>query len=157
MAFFWKKTQPYIPLAASEDEDVQIDEAKPQPKRPKHHFKRFAALAGILRVLLLLSILAFATAQKRNRVGVCHEPVVRKEWRTLSDVQKQEYLDAVLCLKTKPSRLGQNHSLYDDFPYLHSRSGTHGMSKFGRRFFGCRKLKLFFLDSSFLSSVPHLA
>ncbi|KAF4998704.1 hypothetical protein FGRMN_3030 [Fusarium graminum] len=42
---------------------------------------------------------------------------------------EDEYLSSrklisVLCLKTKPSRIGLNSSLYDDFPYLHVTAAT---------------------------------
>ncbi|UPK92493.1 hypothetical protein LCI18_003428 [Fusarium solani-melongenae] len=51
----------------------------------------------------------------------CQNPVVRQEWRQLSEATRQNYLDAVKCLKSKPSRLGLKTPLYDDFPYVHAR------------------------------------
>ncbi|KAH6625208.1 hypothetical protein C7974DRAFT_376759 [Boeremia exigua] len=48
----------------------------------------------------------------------CTEPPQRIEWRQLEPAQQKEYIDAVLCLKTKPSRIGLK-SLYDDFPHVH--------------------------------------
>ena len=53
----------------------------------------------------------------------CTEPVIRREWRTLSDAEKSDYIGAVQCLRNSPSRLGLNQTLYDDFPYVHSRNG----------------------------------
>ena len=53
----------------------------------------------------------------------CTDPVIRREWRTLSDVEKRDYIAAVQCLRNSPSRLGLNQTLYDDFPYVHSRNG----------------------------------
>lgn len=55
----------------------------------------------------------------------CKHPVVRREWRSLSNKEKHEYLDAVLCLKDIPSRIGENQSLYDDFPRVHYRIGDY--------------------------------
>ena len=53
----------------------------------------------------------------------CTDPVIRREWRSLSDVEKSDYIAAVQCLRDLPSRLGLNQTLYDDFPYVHSRDG----------------------------------
>ena len=53
----------------------------------------------------------------------CMDPVIRREWRDLNDAEKGEYIAAVQCLRRSPSRLGLNQTLYDDFPYVHSRNG----------------------------------
>jgi tyrosinase len=53
-------------------------------------------------------------------VSKCEIPTKRVEWRELDDAARQQYTDAVLCLSTKPSRLGLNTTLYDDFPYVHA-------------------------------------
>lgn len=55
----------------------------------------------------------------------CTDPVVRREWRGLSDAERRDYIEAVQCLRSSPSRLGLNQSLYDDFPYVHSRNGEN--------------------------------
>lgn len=49
----------------------------------------------------------------------------RREWRTLSDADKQHYISSVKCLLTIPSKLHPNSSAYEDFPFLHSRVGHH--------------------------------
>ncbi|CAE6412534.1 unnamed protein product [Rhizoctonia solani] len=51
----------------------------------------------------------------------CTKPVVRREWRTLSQGQKDKFHRAVKCLQDKPSILGadQSKSLFDDFSYVH--------------------------------------
>ena len=54
----------------------------------------------------------------------CRSPVLRREWRSLSLSERHDYLTAVRCLGGQPSRLGLNHSLYDDFPWVHSRMGN---------------------------------
>ncbi|KAJ5058020.1 hypothetical protein J3E72DRAFT_441488 [Bipolaris maydis] len=48
----------------------------------------------------------------------CIDPPQRIEWRKLEPAQQKGYIDAVLCLKTKPSRIGLK-SLFDDFPHIH--------------------------------------
>ena len=60
----------------------------------------------------------------------CPNPPTRREWRSLSRDEKQDYLLAVQCLRETPSRLGLNQSLYDDFPYVHIRVGGYCMTSF---------------------------
>ena len=58
----------------------------------------------------------------------CDQPALRKEWRSLERTEKLNYIEAVLCLKSTPSQLGLNHSLYDDFPWVHMHFGETCMS-----------------------------
>jgi tyrosinase len=60
-----------------------------------------------------------------GKVGNCTNPRRRLEWRELDLVDRQGYTNAVLCLTTKPSRLGLNSTLYDDFGYIHDWFGLH--------------------------------
>ena len=57
----------------------------------------------------------------------CQNPSIRHEWRSLSKYEKNEYIQAVQCLSNTSSRLGINQTLYDDFPFVHSRSGEECM------------------------------
>ena len=50
---------------------------------------------------------------------VCQQPTTRREWRTLSKPEKLDYVTAVRCLAAKPSKLRNNGTLYDDFPWVH--------------------------------------
>lgn len=50
----------------------------------------------------------------------CEEPALRKEWREMSADEQGAYVKAVHCLASKPSRIGLNTTLYDDFPYIHN-------------------------------------
>ncbi|KAJ3161194.1 hypothetical protein HDU86_007816 [Geranomyces michiganensis] len=58
--------------------------------------------------------------------GRCTAPVVRREFRELTDAQKQSFIDANLCLRDRtrsPSVLGKDigsPTLYDDLVYVHS-------------------------------------
>jgi tyrosinase len=61
---------------------------------------------------------AAALPANQARQG-CTNPAKRIEWRQLSAADQQSYIKAVLCLKTKPSRMGLSTPLYDDFPHLH--------------------------------------
>ncbi|KAK6596644.1 hypothetical protein H4I96_09296 [Botrytis cinerea] len=60
----------------------------------------------------------------QNQSLSCRNPIVRREWRTLGTTERQIYLKAVQCLWEQPSRIGLNHSLYEDFPWVHSRMGN---------------------------------
>ncbi|KAA8911392.1 hypothetical protein FN846DRAFT_792268 [Sphaerosporella brunnea] len=55
----------------------------------------------------------------------CKSPLVRKEWRQLSDAQKKEYISAVQCLASLPAIttavIGGAITRFDDFQGVHSR------------------------------------
>ncbi|KAK8043751.1 Di-copper centre-containing protein [Apiospora phragmitis] len=72
---------------------------------------------------------ALPTTQPRE---TCTNPAKRVEWRQLSAADQQSFINAVLCLKTKPSKMGLNTTLYDDFPYVHFNYNTyiHGSAPF---------------------------
>ncbi|KAF4638022.1 hypothetical protein G7Y89_g45 [Cudoniella acicularis] len=62
----------------------------------------------------------------------CAQPAVRREWRSLAPADKSQYIEAVQCLESKPSRVRNNGTLYDDFPWVHKSTSinTHGASSF---------------------------
>jgi len=53
----------------------------------------------------------------------CSSPKLRKSWAKATNAEKQSYINAVLCLATKPSRLkvATHKTLYDDFGYVHAQ------------------------------------
>ncbi|KAK1963248.1 Di-copper centre-containing protein, partial [Colletotrichum sublineola] len=51
----------------------------------------------------------------------CQDPYFRKEWRSLSKKEKQDYLEAAKCLAHTPSILTGNGTIHDDFAYVHMR------------------------------------
>lgn len=59
--------------------------------------------------------------------AVCKDPPLRKEWRSLDRIEKHDYIKAVKCLKTMPSQVGQNQTLYDDLPWVHMHYGEYCM------------------------------
>ncbi|KAG4254495.1 hypothetical protein FPRO04_09676 [Fusarium proliferatum] len=91
-------------------------------------------------ILALTGAITPAIAAPAKSDKTCSNPVKRIEWRELDATDQQGYIDAVLCLKTKPSRMGLSSSLYDDFPHLHFQlnSWIHGGSPFlpWHRYFG---------------------
>lgn len=64
----------------------------------------------------------------------CTQAPTRREWRTLTVAEQHDYVRAVRCLATKPSTLGNNGTLYDDFPWVHkhtSSNSTFGIPAWG--------------------------
>ncbi|KAH7182157.1 hypothetical protein DER46DRAFT_491256, partial [Fusarium sp. MPI-SDFR-AT-0072] len=66
----------------------------------------------------------------KNPSPTCRNPIKRVEWRELGDSDKQSYINAVKCLKTKSSRLGLKISLYDDFANVHFYVLVHFVAAF---------------------------
>lgn len=72
--------------------------------------------------ILFAAAAAFTRSQAVPVAGSeqeCADPPARIEWRELDPANQKGYIDAVLCLKTKPSRIGLDTPLYDDFPHVH--------------------------------------
>ncbi|KAE9372643.1 Di-copper centre-containing protein [Stipitochalara longipes BDJ] len=55
----------------------------------------------------------------------CHNPQIRREWRSLNTKEQFEFINAVQCLRSEPSKLHSGMSLYDDFPFLHDVVGDY--------------------------------
>ncbi|OBR03259.1 Tyrosinase central domain protein [Colletotrichum higginsianum IMI 349063] len=62
-----------------------------------------------VRAFLLSGLCCFGAClpgseqQQQKRTVSCEDPVVRKEWRSLSEVERRSYLDAVKCMMEKPA------------------------------------------------------
>ena len=84
---------------------------------------------------IVLTCLVFVVGGRKAITSLAHHNIqpqttcgpltVRREWRMLSEQEKIQYLNAILCLRKHPSRLGMNHSLYDDFPWVHALVGGY--------------------------------
>lgn len=59
-------------------------------------------------------------------VSSCVSPPIRREWRTLNTAAKRDYIKAVQCLATRPSQVGSNGTLHDDFPWIHQKTAPTG-------------------------------
>ena len=129
---------------AAVDDDEYVDE-------PKHGPTTFPRSSNVLITTNLLSVLivtvlflssivsswvAFfklnASPPQQQSTTVltqssvsCQEPPIRREWRTLTLVEKNDYIRAVRCLASKPSTLGINGTLYDDFPWVHKHTSSN--------------------------------
>ncbi len=59
---------------------------------------------------------------KNEPKKTCSQPLIRKEWRELSEAERQDFINANLCLKKRPSKLNPSigsPSVYDDLVYVH--------------------------------------
>jgi tyrosinase len=74
-----------------------------------------------LHSILLFAGFSAARVLSRQETTRCTNPVKRVEFRTLDNVTRKQYTDAVKCLTAKPSILGLNTTLYDDFVYVHTQ------------------------------------
>ncbi|KAK3356861.1 monooxygenase [Lasiosphaeria hispida] len=80
-----------------------------------------------MKLLHLTTLAAAALALPSDSLGprqkTCTSPKVRKSWAKATNPEKRSYINAALCLATKPSRLRvPTHStLYDDFGYIHAQ------------------------------------
>lgn len=70
--------------------------------------------------LVLSASLCCAAVVPQHAIDTCTDPPKRIEWRQLGAETQKQYIDAVLCLKTKSSNMGLNTTRYDDFPYIHT-------------------------------------
>jgi tyrosinase len=77
---------------------------------------------SILVSSLCLASSAVAAALPASAPKTCKNPIVRKEWKQLSIPQKRAYIDAVLCLASKPAISGIEGAInrFDDFQAVHS-------------------------------------
>ena len=108
--------------------DKRVNPTEPSTSRKKlYHMLIFCGLIFLLIAtsigrngLLTRSSLYFS----RSRLS-CEYPPTRREWRSLSTKEKQDYIKAVQCLKTMPSLIGMDQSLYNDFPWVHMMIGDY--------------------------------
>lgn len=71
-----------------------------------------------MRIATLLSFAALALAAPFQKRQSCTNPSVRKEWRSLTQDQRNQFHQAVKCLQTKPSDI-DGQTLFDRFSSLH--------------------------------------
>ncbi|EME43326.1 hypothetical protein DOTSEDRAFT_72666 [Dothistroma septosporum NZE10] len=126
------------PISEPDSEDSNIT---PHKRVAKGHIAGYvtgvvaSVTVAIIAVILIFAIFRtlFASKAIANEIddGKCRR---RREWRTLSKAQQQDYIFAVLCLKnTKSPFLARNGTTaYDDFPWVHSHVGysTHHSAAF---------------------------
>jgi hypothetical protein len=138
MHSFIKSTEDYCPVPSSDVESNSSDNEFPaQISTEKRslldflkHLKPLWLLAlGILLGLILgivfqdhqkLALAKGISPAKSQASKTCLNPSIRREWRSLSRREKDDYIAAVRCLAQTPSEVRSNGTLYDDFPWIHS-------------------------------------
>ncbi|KAJ9624310.1 hypothetical protein H2204_010866 [Knufia peltigerae] len=126
--------------SSSSSNDDALDEEKVQKENFRWHRSGRASKTGewvtifVLIVVLIMSAMVFVTSDWLHRRSI-HVPDnnntlcrknLRRNWVELSVDEKHQYIDAVSCLRRKPSRFNStNMSLYDDFPRIHARVGSY--------------------------------
>ncbi|ETS76328.1 hypothetical protein PFICI_11715 [Pestalotiopsis fici W106-1] len=75
--------------------------------------------------IILLPFIVSCAAVATSLAQSCVAPAERKEWRSLPDTEKANYISAVKCLSTRPSKIGLSTSLYEDFPWVHAKLNSY--------------------------------
>jgi hypothetical protein len=100
--------------------------------------RRFLVIAGLCSFLAFaLGIATCWTLWEINHspvvsvdptysTGVCSQPAHRREWRSFSNGEKHDYIEAVRCLARTPPKAQDNGTRFDDFPYAHYYFGGEG-------------------------------
>ncbi|KAH8668672.1 hypothetical protein BX600DRAFT_510745 [Xylariales sp. PMI_506] len=106
------------------------DSFENEPKLPSR--RRRWELIVFVAVVVIATLALLAASQTSTAEPSCSQPVLRREWRTLSTAEQSEYLRAVRCLHDLPSGLGLSGKLSDDFPWIHFNIGNfaHGKAAF---------------------------
>ena len=120
----------YAPVVDLEFDDDKVGENTQHLVNRAHRRKAFRVSLALCATALCAvlgfggGILVKPKVDSKSLISsTCTDPVIRREWRDLSNVEKSDYIAAVQCLRNSPSRLALNQTLYDDFPYVHSRNG----------------------------------
>ena len=120
---------------------IKVEKSQRQPIASQRNWYPYGITLAACFIVAIYLIFGFITPMSSvhnidhsapHEVSTCGKPTIRQEWRTLDSVQKKAYVNAVQCLRTIPSGLFPNLSLYDDFVWTHSHigSGVHGTAAF---------------------------
>ena len=144
-SFFWPSRPRYNRI--QDDDDTPIWKYPPKAKSPvdgdedceaisrndfdpARYFKKekYRQAIGIasrsVAVLLLLAVVWCLTLHSsRGQTGLqdsqCGHPIVRTEWRQMSNVEQASYIAAVQCLHLQPAKIAPAGRQSDDFPWVH--------------------------------------
>lgn len=113
--------------------DLQAERRNPIPSSLQSLF-----LCSLLFTCLLVELTTGIYFRAKNEPAIYafkktstawKNPVLRREWRSLNRTEKNDYIQSVKCLKTLPSRLQLNQTLYDDFSWIHNTSTSTRMTQ----------------------------
>lgn len=74
---------------------------------------------GATWILFAAEIPSTTTNSFDLETQTCSRPPTRREWRSLTRREKNDYISAVTCLYTTPSQLKGQGSLLDDLTWVH--------------------------------------
>ena len=115
-------------------EDAETMETRKQQRRLRTNFLHCSMIFCFSLSLIAFGFLSaqysydHRTHDRPMTPSTCKMSPVRREWRSLSQSEKAQYVDAVLCLRTVPSKIRPEGLVYDDFPYIHARGAKHSMT-----------------------------
>ncbi|KAK3348480.1 hypothetical protein B0H65DRAFT_572414 [Neurospora tetraspora] len=66
------------------------------------------------------------SSNSNSKPGACKHIATRREWRSLTETERNEFVDAIHCLARTPSEWDgeNNRTVYDDFSILHGGIGS---------------------------------
>lgn len=118
----------YSPLVKPGTDPTDYYEPCTEPRTVTQSWRFKAAVAVFLLVVgLVIGFMCDELIRGREHAGRgrsnCKSLSIRREWRSLSEEEKHQYIEAVRCLAETPSKQLPDDSLYDDFAYVHIDSG----------------------------------
>ncbi|OHF02032.1 hypothetical protein CORC01_02611 [Colletotrichum orchidophilum] len=123
----------YVSLRPPHGPDSDIDDPESTAEKRTNITKRPSLFVIIIFGIFLFAIgfLSGEFIQDRGLIAKlnqpqnsrCQAPSIRREWRSLGSDEKADYISAVRCLLSRPSKVTAGSSLYHDFPLLHSVVG----------------------------------
>lgn len=129
----WKKTgSGYLALDKAEAAEETCEPRVPSYKAERPSLSSLFYLCTVALIFLSVGFLCGENLQDNRLIAElsrpnheCSSPSTRREWRSLSTAEKEEYLTAVGCLMAKPSILNLDGSFYDDFSFVHNNIGNY--------------------------------
>ncbi|KAH0425946.1 hypothetical protein CcaCcLH18_10650 [Colletotrichum camelliae] len=120
----------YVSLPSPGDDDGDIDDAEEGYQARRAKASRTARYFPLMFVGMFCFAIGFLGGEfiqdkglmarlDQHHVSKCQSPSIRREWRSLGFDEKQDYIRAVRCLLSKPSKARSEGLLYEDFPRLH--------------------------------------
>lgn len=125
----------YHALPSTEDKSEQDEKLGTHPYASSR--SQIAVIAAVSSLVLLFlgagavigwhmgNPTAIASSSSSFANNTCKSSSLPREWRSLAIEEKLEYIESVKCLRDRPSALGLNHMLFDDFPWIHQHVGEY--------------------------------
>lgn len=106
------------------NEYEKFDQSTPTPKiRRRSCIMQIAAITSLIVAIIIVEVSLHIHPLANSRVSKSLD--IRREWRTLSKKERQEYVDAAVCLTKTRSQRDARVTIHDDFSYLHSAIGNY--------------------------------